>query len=379
MFGHPLISSPVMTALFACALVTFAPAAHAVDGVIESSSDVALDASVSPQPLNYALLTYDEDTKRVIMLGGQPSTVDWDGDEPDEVWAFDPEAERWELIGNLGSDCFDSMVYDAGAGKIILYCGLRYNPDGHRPGFPLDVISETWAYDVATNTWENLNPGPIRPPQGLVGTRMAYDSESGVVILHGGIDINSFRFSNATWAYDSATNTWTNMQPAGAPAGRNYHGLTYDADADRVLSIAGIVSPNAATWLVTNDVFAYDYNENVWTQLDSGNAPVRDYVSAHYVPSTGRVILFGGATYADSDPGLFYPIPNDDTWEFDYSSNTWTLLEPSKAPSPRIWHGMTATQTGIVLFGGGETRETPTDETWLFKAKNQKWRQLSEE
>jgi N-acetylneuraminic acid mutarotase len=327
--------------------------------------------ATGPSALVYALLTYDEDTKRVIMLGGAPGGGWWD--EPDEVWAFDPEAKRWEQIGNLESDCFDSMAYDAGAGKVILFCGVRYNPDGHHPWFPIDVISETWAYDVATNTWEDLAPGPIRPPKGLLGTRMAYDSESGVVILHGGLDVNSFRLSTATWAYDSATNTWTNMQPAEAPAGRNYHGLTYDVDADRVLSIAGTVSPNAATWLVTNDVFAYDYNENVWTQLDSGNAPVRDYVSAHYVPSIGRVILFGGATYADTDPD---PIPNDDTWEFDYFSNTWTLLQPKKSPSPRIWHGMTATERGLVLFGGGETTDTPTDETWLFDAEDEEWKEV---
>jgi N-acetylneuraminic acid mutarotase len=365
MSRKPLISSPLMMALFTCALIAFPPAAHALDGVIETS----------PQPTAYALLTYDEVTERVIMLGGQTST----GDEPDEVWAFDPNAESWEQIGNLEPACWDSIVYDAGAEKIILFCGARYNPDRPIPGFPFDVISETWAYDVINNEWENLNPGPIKPPAGLVGTRMAYDSESGVIILHGGVNIYSFRLSRDTWAYDSASNTWTNMRPTGAPAGRNYHGLTYDAAADRVLSIAGIVSPNAATWLVSNDVFAYDYNENVWTQLDSGNAPVRDYVSAHYVPSTGRVILFGGATYADSDPGLADPIPNDDTWEFDYFSNTWTLLEPTEAPSPRIWHGMTATPTGVVLFGGGETSEALNDETWLFNAKNGRWRQVTDE
>jgi N-acetylneuraminic acid mutarotase len=359
-----------MTALFTCALIALVLPAHAVDELIETSSDVALDASVSPQPLIYALLAYDGDTKRVIMLGGAPDSGWWD--EPEEVWAFDREAESWELIGNLESDCFDSMVYDAGAGKVILFCGARYNLDGHHPWFPLDVISETWAYDVATNTWENLNPGPIKPPKGLLGTRMAYDSESGVIILHGGVDLNSFRFSNATWAYDSVTNTWRNMRPAGAPTGRNYHGLTYDADADRVLSIAGYDSTNS----VTNDVFAYDYNVNVWTQLDSGNAPVRDYVSTAYVPSVNRVILFGGATYADSEPD---PIPNDDTWEFDYFSNTWTLLEPRNAPSPRIWHGMAATDKDLVLFGGGDARGTPNNKTWLFNAKNGQWRQVTDD
>ena len=167
------------------------------------------------------------------------------------------------------------------------------------------------------------------------------------------------------------------MQPAGAPKGRNYHGLTYDADADRVLSIGGEVSPNYNTWLPTNDVFAYDYNENAWTRLDSGNAPVRGYVTAEYIPSTGRVILFGGATYdVDSDPGLLDPIPNGDTWEFDYSSNTWTLLQPKTSPSARIWQAMTATEKGLVLFGGGVTRDTPNDETWLFNGRSREWRQL---
>lgn len=342
-------------------------------GADKTAADSSL--ATGPSARAYQQLTYDEGAGRVVMMGGLEGTASgWE--QSSEVWAFDPEAESWELIGDLEPGDVDSMVYDASAGKLIVFLGVRFNPDGHHPWFPIDVVSETWAYHTSTNTWENLNPGPIRPPKGLLGTRMAYDAESGVVILHGGIDVNSFRFSNDTWAYDSATNTWTNMQPAGAPAGRNFHGLTYDADADRVLSIAGIVSPNAATFLVTNDVFAYDYNENVWTQLDSGNAPARDYVTAQYIPSADRVILFGGATYAASDPGLNDPIPNNDTWEFDYSSNTWTLLEPRMSPSPRIWHGMTATERGLVLFGGGDSRNVVNDETWLFNANNQKWRQV---
>lgn len=346
-------------------------------GAEEAAADSSL--TMGPSGRVYALLTYDEDAKRVIMMGGAKS--DSDGWEPDkEVWAFDPNAKTWELIGNLESGDYDSIVYDEGAGKVIVFLGFRYNLDGNHPFFPIDVVSETWAYDVSTNTWEKRNPGPIKPPKGLLGTRMTYDSESGVVILHGGLDVNSFRFSRDTWAYDYASNTWTNMQPAGAPSGRNYHGLTYDADADRVFSIGGTISPNAATYVPTNDVFAYDFNENVWTQLDSGNAPVREYVSAEYIPSTGRVILFGGATYdVASDPGLYDPIPNGDTWEFDYFSNTWTLLKPRTSPSPRIWHGMTATGKGLVLFSGGETRETPNDETWLFNGKSREWRQLSTE
>jgi N-acetylneuraminic acid mutarotase len=332
-----------------------------------------LSPATGPAARGYAVLSYDEGENLVVMTGGVDRGGDWKG--LDDVWVFDPEAKIWELVGDLQGLIFDSMVYDSRAGKLIAYVFARYNPNSNYPWGPVDLVSETWSYDVSTNTWENLNPpGPIRPPEGLNGARLAYDAESGVVILHGGLSLHSFSLANETWAYDYASNTWTNMKPKRAPAGRNFHGLTYDAAADRVLSIGGL-NNRGANWSITNDVFAYDYNENTWTQLDSGNAPEREYVSAHYVPSTGRVILFGGATYdVDTDPGLNNPIPNDDTWEFDYSSNTWTLLEPRMSPSPRIWHATTATDRGLVLFGGGETRDTPTDETWLFNAKNHQWK-----
>jgi N-acetylneuraminic acid mutarotase len=332
-----------------------------------------LSPATGPAARGYAGLSYDEGENLVVMTGGLDRGGDWKG--LDDVWVFDPEAKTWELVGDLQGLLFESMVYDSRAGKLIAYVFARYNPNSNYPWGPVDLVSETWSYDVSTNTWENLNPpGPIRPPEGLNGARLAYDAESGVVILHGGLSLHSFSLSNETWAYDYASNTWTNMKPKRPPAGRNFHGLTYDAAADRVLSIGGL-NNRGGNWSITNDVFAYDYNQNAWTQLDSGNAPARDYVSAHYVPSTGRVILFGGATYdVDLDPGLNDPIPNDDTWEFDYFSNTWTLLEPRKSPSPRIWHATTATDRGLVLFGGGETRDTPTDETWLFNAKNHQWK-----
>jgi hypothetical protein len=339
------------------------------------AGEMAADSSqaTGPPARGYAVLAYDEGENLVVMTGGIDRAGDWKG--LNDVWIFDPADKNWESAGNLHSLIFDSMVYDARAGIFIAYVFARYNPDSNYPWGPVDLISETWSYDVSTNTWENLDPpGPVRPPEGLNGARLAYDAESGVVILHGGLSLHSFSLSNETWAYDYASNTWTNMKPKRAPAGRNFHGLTYDAAADRVLSIGGL-NNRGGNYTITNDVYAYDYDENVWTQLDSGNAPERDYVSANYVPSTGRVILFGGATYdVDTDPGLNNPIPNDDTWEFDYFSNTWTLLQPRVSPSPRIWHAMTATDRGLVLFGGGETRDTPNDETWLFNANNQQWK-----
>jgi hypothetical protein len=40
---------------------------------------------------------------------------------------------------------------------------------------------------------------------------------------------------------------------------------------------------------------------------------------------------------------------------------------------------MTVTERGLVLFGGGVTRTTPNDETWLFNGKNREWKEVSQE
>jgi N-acetylneuraminic acid mutarotase len=100
------------------------------------------------------------------------------------------------------------------------------------PDFSTWGLADTWAYDYNTNTWKEMAKGP---PKHL-GARLAYDSESGRIILFGGSDIATWRYINDTWSYDFNTDTWTEMKPATSPPGRNYQAMIYDAKSDRVLT-----------------------------------------------------------------------------------------------------------------------------------------------
>jgi hypothetical protein len=58
--------------------------------------------------------------------------------------------------------------------------------------------------------------------------------------------------------------------------------------------------------------------------------PTERYGSAMaYDESNGRLILFGGAEWDDD---IFY----DDTWAYNYSSNTWMELNPANRPPSRF-------------------------------------------
>ena len=59
----------------------------------------------------------------------------------------------------------------------------------------------------------------------------------------------------------------------------------------------------------------------------------------------------------------------------DAKANTWIELMSVTAPSPRGWHAMAfePDEGGVVLFGGGPTREAYTAETWIYDPRANTW------
>ena len=91
---------------------------------------------------------------------------------------------------------------------------------------------------------------------------MAYDSESDRVVLFGGTDSN-FDLGD-TWAYDLNTNAWTNMDPATRPGARGYHALAYDSQSDRIVLFGGKTDNKQRG--ISDETWAYDLNANAWTK-----------------------------------------------------------------------------------------------------------------
>lgn len=91
------------------------------------------------------------------------------------------------------------LVYDWRADRAIVWGG--FNGSGN---------DETWAYDFEANAWTNLQPAVAPAPRWAHA--MAYDSQSGRVVLFGGATLEGV-FED-TWAYDFGANTWANMSPA---------------------------------------------------------------------------------------------------------------------------------------------------------------------
>lgn len=322
----------------------------------------------SPSPRGYHYMAYDIESDRAIVFGGLTMTSATSFDTHTDTWAYDIHTNTWTLMSPAQSPSSHGLLdYDAQSDRAIMFLGGDW---------PAIIIRETWAYDFNTDTWTNMEP-ETEPP-GLLGGMLAYDSESDRMILFSGLDVvnsrppNHWLFPNETWAYDFEGNTWTKMNPAVSPPGRNYAAMTYDVQADRVILFGSTVgADNPDGFEEVNDTWAYDYNTDTWTALEPVEAPSpRGYADMVYSDNLKQVILFGGIYESRGQEDAL-----GDTWAYDFTTNTWSELHPTESPSERGWHRMVYNHSAdrIVLFGGGAHREYFDSETWIYDPNANTW------
>jgi hypothetical protein len=303
-------------------------------------------------------MAYDIESDRIILFGGL--TGDYSKDPAyynGETWAYDVTANRWTQMKPPSGPtrrCAAELAYDAESDRVILYGGCNEVTWG---------LGDTWAYDFNTNTWTQMAFGPDGPTH--IGARLAYDAESDRIILFGGCDMGGSLY-NDTWAYDFNSDTWTEMKPRTSPPGRNYQAMAYNAKSDRVLvwgvGDVTVAQPDESVW-------SYDFNTNTWQEMKPGAGPHpsdRAYATWVYDAAADRMILFGGFVNG-----------TDETWAYDYNTNTWTKLEPSTVPGKRSRHALVYSTAAdrAILFGGqvGYTQFQYTGETWIYDLSTNTW------
>jgi hypothetical protein len=320
----------------------------------------------SPTARGYHQMTYDTESKRVILYGGQTGNIFLDLTYlSHETWSFDPESNAWTQMSpdaSPGGSSGGDMTYDSKRDLSIL-----------------SVISddfstlETWAYDVNSDIWTRLADGP----RNMVGQRIVYDSESDRIIMFGGFDFSTFKFVDELWVYDynnnewinmpqSRVHPWTNMDPTVHPQARNYQGMVYDSKADRVV-LWGDWQRNY-TAATDESVWTYDFNTNTWQEFEhkKDGPAVRDYIMLVYDIKADKFVLYGGYEYG-----------NDETWTYDLNTDTWERKEAVNNPGTISRYGMVYSKdiNRTILFGGqdGSIHFQYKGDAWSYSLKTNQW------
>jgi len=236
------------------------------------------------------------------------------GSNPTAPGPFDQE--RPQLAGWTSNQ---SSAFDEHTGRVI----------------HIDDSGETWAFDVCTNTWTELNPtvdlqGLAVSPTLVLG-QLVYDVDS---------DTTLYIRDDTVLVYDATDNTWTAQPTPPTSYTIGYPGL--GAVYDRVSGLVVIQTGE-------DGLVAYDVDTNTWTEI--GTPPGKGSYPAHlvgYSATTDRLYFLGNAAVAVD--------PRSDQIEH--------LDQPNVMGGWGAYEFATSTDTAYVYGMDGVCRLDPTSLNW---------------
>ncbi|MCX6596651.1 MAG: hypothetical protein NTV70_09825 [Acidobacteria bacterium] len=172
-------------------------------------------------------------------------------------------------------------------------------------------------------------------------------------------------FFSDVWALDVATQAWQQLSRDEAGPSRRYgHSAVYDSVRDRMVISHGFT--NAGRF---DDTWAFEFATNSWRNISpSGTRPLRRCLHhAVYDPGRDQMFLYGGCASG------FGPCPLGDLWAFDFRTGQWSERTGGVKPPARQHYGIVfdTVRDRLLLFGGGGS--TILNDTWDFDPRTGGW------
>lgn len=298
------------------------------------------------------------------------------------------------------------MAFDEQNGVGVLFGGRSLED----PAIGMTVASdETWLW--VRDQWVQVFPA-VRPI-GRSEHGMVYDSRLGRIVMHGGRkEATELRgrhqYHNDTWIWQN--NSWTQLETAHAPGGRESFGMAYDRDRDRIMLYGGFNNPeirqrqplrdtwefDGTDWLqvatngpeIAKPLLVYDeargetlmlgttkefkvemyrWNEDAarWDPITGTMPSCANEATLTYQAHNQRVLAIGGVCAESTF--------SDETWEWDGS--TWTKLTTTTATNRYVGSAVAYDRVHqrVVRFGGaGAFATVPDSSTYVYS--NLVWR-----
>ena len=340
-------------ALIPLTLLSAPGTAHASGVPAPNLTWSTLSPPASPAPLAYTGAAYDSDNGTVVMFGG----VTAPGELSNTTWVWN--GSTWH--GYTGSQIvapqareLAAMAFDPVLHQLLLFGGRGYGGE---------ILGDTWAWNGAS--WYQVDQRLSgASPSAREGAAIAYDGHGNLVMFGGdgpspGTGRGSGRTAPVslgdTWLWTSAG--WV-PSPATGPAARTSASMAYDSNSGLVVMFGGSSSAIASgspgylgdTW---------GWNGSAWSAVQvppasvgavgPGTAPAAPLPSSRFGaaaaddPTAGGVVLFGGAGPA----GVL-----SDTWI--WNGRAWSQAPATGNPDARAGAGCAYDVAAgqLVMFGG---------------------------
>lgn len=245
-----------------------------------------------------------------------------------DLWEYDIINDTWTQKANfLGNNRVASIgVSLNGSG----YVGIGWDGSSY--------FNDFYEYIPSVNAWvQRAN----YPGSGRRNNFAASSSVTNRIYVGGGSSSSDF------WEYNPITDQWS-LLSSNWPLGSRSGGVSFSIDSIIYFGMGHNGS------LDFNDLWAYNLNTNLWSQIPSFSGQGRLHPSAfvfnNYVIVGGGYRLNGGT-------------PLNDYYVLDLNSNTWSSLTAINTPITKLSADFHNGLQGIVAIGE-DSNATLSDSTW---------------
>eukprot|EP00760_Papus_ankaliazontas_P035525 PhM_4_TR7860/c0_g1_i1/m.66161 len=289
-------------------------------------------------------------TNTIICFGGTGRTGDYN-----DVWELTVTGTpKWTLLSPASGSAVPSerriaQCYVQGT-DLVIATGYQ-SSDGA-------VQNDLWAMDLTTRRW-TMAPAPSHAPE-------ARDSAQLCVL-------GSVPYMVAGWGETTFHNdVWT----ISAGASRQWVSVSTDILAPQPRALHSMVAMGNLIYMAFgsgrvdyNDIWTFDTDKLVWSQIMPKNTPPAARSGASVVTRGATLVFFGGTVGSK---------PSNEVHEFNSLAQTWADMTRSGATSPsgRYGHGaiMLVNDDTMVVFGGLEGGNKVIGDLWFYNFNLRSWR-----
>lgn len=268
---------------------------------------------------------------------------------------YNPMSDTWKVIPDMNDGLDRSLATVAWTGsKLIVWGG----------GDGTTFTNTGKIYDPTTGLWTSMNTAGA--PTARWSNGGGYDATTNELIIWGG-DAGGLPLANGA-KYNLGNNTWTTISSTGAPAART--GFAFGVNDGKLFMFGGRIQSSG---VFSNESFHYNIASNTWVTLPATALAGRWNIKAAYTGS--GYIIFGGnnATTSFADGAIFNTASNiwspmttsggltlgfnvaygggyyiNGNGKYDLSTQTWNALPATV----RFVNGMAANAVCLFYFGG---------------------------
>jgi len=288
-------------------------------------------------------IAYDPATRQIYLFGGQS------GDFQNDLWVYALDQKRWSQVRVSGTlppaRLGHTLLWDAKRNRLVMFGGQSRS-----------FFSDVWAFDVARGSWTQLARDDAGPSRRYSHSAILEPGRDRMVISHGFTSAGRF---DDTWAFDLANNTWRNLTPSGTkPLRRCLHHAVYDAERSQMLLFGGCASGFGPCPL--GDLWAFDLNTNTWTERTGQVKPSpRTHYGMVFDDARSQLVVFGGqGNGALNDTWEFDA--NRREWR-------QATLQGTPPPGrSRHQSAFASDQKTAFFFGGTKNTGERTNELWMM-------------